>query len=338
MYRINRKFKQGLLFLIISSVMMTFTMFMIKNVKSIQDSVLFSYSRNAREINVMFQPSVNIDMGETAEELKKILDDTDSNLFTFPDKSVGIYINDNSFITKHDERELLNQLAENQIMVLQGAIMDIYAQDLIYNHAGIKSSNLNFEAPQLTFSADFIFAIDSVEYVYNFFDSPYFNGYFIVDSKNNPNVPYEVASFFNQQGYKAYVLEGSLNYEGDIWETLVSSYMSNIVFMIIPLLFLIYIMNTFIVADYIMKEENAGVEIRGYYGATMIEQFLNLIKSISPPLVISSLICAGGLFYFDNSIYDVLLILAGNLIYIVVVFFLTFVYQYLRLKVKREVT
>lgn len=333
---LKRKFKQTLFLALISSVMITFIILMMRSINSSQNAVLFGYSRHAREINVMFGPTADVDMEKIGESIKKILDEENANLFTYPDKGIGMYINDDFFIEKKEDKELLSQLKENEIMVLQDSIMDTFSNDLIADHSEIKLTGLNFRDPQLIFSDDFIFAIDSVEYVYNFFDFPYFNGYFIIDSKTNPNAPYEVVRYLNQQGYNAYVVEGSLNYQDDLAEAVISAYTSNVIFMIIPALFLLYIINTVIVADYILKEENSGVEIRGYYGASFLEQFFNIMKSISLPLLISSLIWGGIIYNLNFSISSVLLTLLINTIYMFLIFFITFTFQYVSSKLKNQ--
>ncbi len=333
----------GVLFLILSA-MVFLQVYLAKARNTYEDRILFGYSENAKQIAIHFMPSTNEGFDEVAQELKMLLVEQNANLYTFPNansRGMGVYVVDKSIVFNQDESEILDQLEKNKIMVLQDSIVDKYSEELVVASEENGNVALDFNNPQFEFNSDYSLAVEGIEYIYNFFDSPYFNGYFIIDSVENPGVPEMIVNFFSQKGFYSYTIDNGLVYEGKWWEFVYYSHISSVFFIIIPILFLLYIANTIVVINHILKQENEGMLIRKHYGASFIGQLLRIGKLMLGPLLIASgswiLLLLAFNSFFEFTVAHYLTIFIVNVCYIILMFFTVFAFQYFMLKIKQEI-
>ncbi len=329
----------AVLFLLLSAIVF-FQLITVTMYDSYKDRVLFGYSENAEVVAIHFQPTANENFDALVKKLKVILDENHANLYTRPNRDMGVYITDDSIWLNKNDRDMLNQLDKNKIMVLQNSIMDKYSSELIVYNYGVEENQLDFNNPQFKFSSDYSLAVEGVEYLYNFFDLPYFNGYFIIDSQVNADAPAKVVDFFAQNGFYSYVQYDDLAYDNNFLRFVYESYTKSPKFMIIPLLLILYICNSIVIVNHILRQENEGILIRNYFGASFISQFLKIVRHIIVPLVaaVGSWILIIALFnhYWQLTMGNYGLIFIMSVSYTMIIFLIVFAFQYAALKIKQK--
>lgn len=217
-----------------------------------------------------------------------MLDEDNANFFTYPTKiniGTGIYITNDEFITTESSKEKIKSLKENEIIVLENSIMDVNRKELQIDslHFDI-SQNKNFQIVD-TYPIDFQLSLPSTEYIYNFFDNPYLNGYFVVDSTTE-DTAYAITDFFVKHGYISNVIEyvnGTIN----IFDVFMNFFASPVHLLFLVLLIL-YILNSHITIDNFIEKINKDMFLRTQFGASFIQQMLQILWRATLPILLSN--------------------------------------------------
>lgn len=307
-------------------------MFVIFNSNDVDEFYKTNISENAKLIQI-YQEDKGFSEYEL-DVLKKILDKDNANLFTFyPGVQLGqgVYLNDMEFILDDSDKQLVSNVKDGQIIVLENSILDKYRSELNLDNPDYLENIEIFD----TYNKNFQLYKNDAEYIYNFFDMPYFYGEYIIDSKNDATA-YEIVEVFQQFGYSASVNEYGNGGTKDNFLNFLDKidrftyYKTNEKF----ILMLIFVfVNSFIIINNLINRLNkinrTKKELTSDLSTNLnyAEQLDYILKSLVYVILISNVIAGAVMYLFFNVSNLIYFILSGcgiDLLMIIITFTIKF--------------